>query len=59
MRSSGADDAIQLTPAWKLSLERGLETMAEDEYLEITPKSIRLRKKFLTETERVRESRKK
>lgn len=59
MRSSGADDAIQLTPAWKLSLERGMETMAEDEYLEITPKSIRLRKKFLTEVERTRAGRKK
>ncbi len=58
MRSSGADDAIRLTPAWELTLERGLEIMAEDEYLEITPKSIRLRKQKLTETDRIRSGRK-
>lgn len=58
MRSSGADDAIRLTPAWEITLERGLEVMAEDEYLEITPKSIRLRKQLLTDTERVRADRK-
>ncbi|MBU2578879.1 translational GTPase TypA [Patescibacteria group bacterium] len=44
MRSKGADEAIILTPPLKLSLERGLEIMREDEYLEITPKNIRLRK---------------
>ena len=43
IRSSGADEAIKLTPPWKITLERGLEVMAEDEYLEVTPKSIRLR----------------
>ena len=58
MRASGSDDAIQLTPAWELSIERGLEIMAEDEYLEITPKSVRLRKQYLTEVERKRASRK-
>jgi GTP-binding protein len=58
MRSSTSDIAIQLTPPFELTLERGLETMAEDEYLEITPKSIRLRKMFLTETDRVRAERK-
>jgi GTP-binding protein len=58
MRSSGADDAIRLTPAWELTLERGLEIMAEDEYLEITPTSIRLRKQSLTETDRIRAGRK-
>lgn len=57
MRSSGADEAIKLTPAWEMTLERGLETMAADEYLEITPKSIRLRKQLLTDTERVRAAR--
>ena len=57
MRSSGADEAIKLTPPWELSLERGLETMAEDEYLEITPTSVRLRKKLLTDTDRVRAAR--
>ena len=52
MRASGSDDAIYLTPEFKLSIERGLEIMSGDEYLEITPKSVRLRKKFLTENER-------
>lgn len=54
MRSSGADEAINIKPAFKLSIERGLEMMADDEYLEITPKSIRLRKKVLTEQDRFR-----
>jgi GTP-binding protein len=52
MRSSGADEAIHLTPPLVLSIERGLEVMAEDEYLEITPQSVRLRKQFLTDVER-------
>jgi GTP-binding protein len=58
MRSSGNDEHIMLTPAWKIDIERGLETMREDEYLEITPKSVRLRKKFLTATDRARAGRK-
>jgi len=58
MRASGSDDAIQLVPPIRLSIERGLEIMAGDEYLEITPKNIRLRKQFLTELERKRNSRK-
>ncbi|MFH1427349.1 MAG: translational GTPase TypA [Patescibacteria group bacterium] len=57
MRSSGADEAINLTPPTKLTLERGMSVMSDDEYLEITPNNIRLRKQFLTETERVRKSR--
>lgn len=52
MRSSGADDAIQLTPPMDLTLERGLEIINDDEYLEVTPQSIRLRKKHLTEIDR-------
>lgn len=52
MRSSGADEAINVRPSTKLSIEKGLEIMADDEYLEITPKNIRLRKKFLTEQSR-------
>ena len=52
MRSSGTDEAINVKPPYKLSIERGLEIMAEDEYLEITPKSVRLRKKLLTEMSR-------
>ena len=54
MRSSGADDAINIKPSYKLSIERGLEAMADDEYLEITPKKVRLRKKKLTEHDRFR-----
>lgn len=58
MRASGTDEALQLTPPMELTLERGLEIMAEDEYLEITPKHIRLRKQILTESERARAGRK-
>lgn len=48
VRAAASDKAIELTPPYVLSIERGLEVMAEDEYLEITPESIRLRKQFLT-----------
>lgn len=58
MRASGSDDAIRLTPAWEITLERGLEIMNDDEYLEVTPKSVRLRKQYLTENDRVRSKRK-
>lgn len=44
MRASGSDSAIMLTPPLELTIERGLEIMADDEYLEVTPKSVRLRK---------------
>jgi GTP-binding protein len=54
MRSSGNDDALNLTPPIEITLERGLETIAEDEYLEITPLNIRIRKMHLTENERKR-----
>jgi len=47
MRASGSDDALILTPPLKLTLERGLEIIADDELLEITPQAIRLRKKVL------------
>jgi GTP-binding protein len=59
MRSSGTDEAIKIIPAWEITIERGLETMAEDEYLEVTPKSVRLRKQFLTESARTTAARKK
>jgi GTP-binding protein len=59
MRSSGADEAIQLIPPLKLSIERALEVMAEDEYLEITPLNVRLRKQLLSELDRRRAERKK
>jgi GTP-binding protein len=58
MRSSGNDEHIMLTPAWKLDVEKGLETMRGDEYLEITPLNVRLRKKFLTDTDRAKAKRK-
>ena len=48
MRASGSDEAINLVPPFVLSIERGLEVMSEDEYLEVTPKSVRLRKQVLT-----------
>ncbi|HWA32434.1 MAG TPA: translational GTPase TypA [Candidatus Paceibacterota bacterium] len=57
MRASGTDEAIVLKPAFILNIERGLEVMSEDEYLEITPLSVRLRKKHLTELDRVRAAR--
>ena len=57
MRASGSDEAIRLTPPIDLTLERGMSIMSDDEYLEITPASIRLRKKFLTENDRIRQKR--
>ena len=54
MRASGSDDAIMLVPPLELTIERGLELMAGDEYLEITPQSVRLRKAILTESGRSR-----
>lgn len=59
MRSSNADEAIRLTTPFEITLERGMSIMNDDEYLEITPKNIRLRKQYLSEVERVRQSRKK
>jgi GTP-binding protein len=52
LRSSGADEAIQLTPPREMTLEFALEFIEDDELVEITPKSIRLRKKILKEQER-------
>jgi len=57
VRSSGTDEAIQLVPPYELTIERGLEVMAEDEYLEITPLSVRLRKQFLSENDRTKSRR--
>ncbi len=57
MRASGTDEATVLKPVFTLSIERGLEVMNGDEYLEITPKSVRLRKKFLTEMDRIKATR--
>jgi GTP-binding protein len=57
MRASGKDDAIQLTPATKFSLEQALDFIDDDELVEVTPKEIRLRKKHLTENDRKKASR--
>ncbi len=54
VRSSGTDEAIVLVPPFLLTIERGLEIMVDDEYLEITPESVRLRKQELTENDRAR-----
>lgn len=54
MRASGSDEAICLTPPWEITLERGLSIINDDEYMEVTPKNIRLRKQYLTENERKR-----
>jgi len=54
MRSSSADEAIRLIPHKQLSLEQAIEFIADDEYVEITPKSIRLRKKVLQANKRPR-----
>jgi GTP-binding protein len=58
MRASGTDEALILKPAYTLTIERGLELMAEDEYFEVTPNSTRLRKKYLTDMDRIRANRK-
>jgi len=58
MRASGSDEAIKLTPPVRVTLERGMSIMNDDEYMEITPNSVRLRKQFLSDIERVREKRK-
>lgn len=57
IRAAGSDENIQLTPPIRYSLEQALEFIDSDELLEVTPKSLRLRKKLLVESERRRESR--
>ena len=57
MRSSGTDDNVILKPPRKMSLEMALEYIEDDEYVEVTPSIIRLRKIKLTEQERKRSSR--
>ena len=58
MRASGSDDGIFLVPPFKLDIERAMEIMNDDEYIEITPKSVRLRKVLLTQTDRAKAQRK-
>lgn len=57
MRASGSDENLELAPPLPLTIERGLEIMGDDEYLEITPENVRLRKHYLTESERVKHKR--
>lgn len=59
MRASGSDEHIMLTPPTTISIETGLEIMQDDEYIEVTPTSTRLRKKLLTDTDRAKAGRKK
>jgi GTP-binding protein len=57
VRSSGTDEAVRLVPPIQMSLEYAVEFIADDELVEITPKSIRLRKRYLKEHERKKASR--
>ena len=58
MRASGSDDKVRLAPPIKFSLEEALEYIQKDEYVEVTPKSIRLRKIMLNENDRKRAAKK-
>lgn len=58
VRASGTDEALTLTPPIKHTLEQALEFIEDDELVEVTPESIRIRKKLLTENERKRNARK-
>ncbi len=57
VRASGADEAVRLVPPIDMSLEKAIEFIADDELVEVTPKSIRIRKRFLKEHERKRATR--
>jgi GTP-binding protein len=54
MRASGSDDSTKLSPPEEMSLERAIEFIEDDELVEVTPKTIRLRKRLLNETDRLR-----
>jgi GTP-binding protein len=54
MRAAGSDENILLTPPWKLTLEQALEILEDDELVEVTPRSIRIRKRHLQEEDRKR-----
>ncbi|WP_375197207.1 translational GTPase TypA [Sphingobium sp.] len=56
-RASGKDDSIRLTPPWKMTLEQAIAYIDDDEMVEVTPKTIRLRKRYLDPNERKRMSR--
>ena len=57
VRSSGTDEAVRLIPPVLVTLESAVEFIADDELVEITPKSVRLRKRHLSESERKRAGR--
>ncbi|VDZ81767.1 GTP-binding protein [Salmonella bongori] len=57
MRASGTDEAVILVPPIKMSLEQALEFIDDDELVEVTPQSIRIRKRHLTENDRRRANR--
>jgi GTP-binding protein len=57
MRSAGNDDGIVLAPAVKYSIEESLDFINNDELIDITPKTVRLRKKLLNKTDRIRSQR--
>jgi GTP-binding protein len=56
MRASGKDEAVVLTPPIELTLEYAVEFISDDELVEVTPESIRIRKRYLSENERKRSS---
>jgi GTP-binding protein len=56
-RASGKDDAVRLTPPWKMTLEQAIAYIDDDEMVEVTPKTIRLRKRYLDPHERKKASR--
>jgi GTP-binding protein len=58
VRASGKDDAVVLTPPIRMSLEEAIAYIDDDELVEVTPGSLRLRKRFLDSNERKRETRK-
>jgi GTP-binding protein len=58
MRASGTDENVVLTPPIRMTLEQALEFIDDDELVEVTPKSVRIRKKYLTENDRKRFGRK-
>ena len=57
VRASGTDEAVRLVPPIQVTLESAIEFIADDELVEITPKSIRIRKRFLLEHERKKAAR--
>ena len=56
MRASGSDDALRLVPPRIMSIEEAMEFIGEDELIEITPKSVRMRKAILSNTERMKKA---